>query len=282
MAKKATVEGVWKDVLAGTPGSVDVPFRSMSNIQKAILEFRDMFRVNPPVKRGVAKPTGACGVEYNYFLTEDLMDYVNEFLGERKMFLDTETYITNTGGTAIRFTIHDYERTEGDTFKYSDISIGNPASIAELGARITYAQKYLLSVMFGVSIATDTDAFSNGVIKQENGNNKPDTILDVPPSPSPTTDVLSNESTGDIGTGVNNIITDSGAVPILNATDTVATSPVEHTKSYPLAKEFIVKSLSNEMLDSAVTKVTNSMSMREDEKVELLALITTRRSEVTS
>ena len=55
---------------------------------------------------------------------------------------------------------------------------------------------------------------------------------------------------------------------------------LEHTKSYPLAKEFIVKSLSQAMLDSAVTKVTNSMTMREDEKAELTALIEQRRKEV--
>lgn len=260
----------------------DVPFRSLSNIQQAIKDFRKKFKTNPPVKRGKANTPS--GEPYNYFLSEDLLDYVQKFLEKRKLYLDTETFITVSGGTGIRFTIIDYERTEGDTHKFSEISIGTPASVAELGARITYAQKYLISVLFGVSIATDTDAFNNGKTIEHDKQTVADNVADTV-SNNDSANVESSSRDESVGvphteqpTGTDS--TTSPERPVGVAVE--KTGEVAHTKSYGLAKTFIEKALSNDMLDQAVTKINNSANMTEEEKKELLELVGSRRKEVTA
>lgn len=257
----------------------DVPFNSLSNIQIAIVEFRKEFKTKPPVKRGRASTPQ--GEPYNYYLSEDLLDYVINFLEKRKLYLDTETFITVSGGTGIRFTIVDYEPTEGYRRKSVEMSIGNPASVAELGARITYAQKYLISVLFGVSITTDTDAFNNGKINQnertDNSTIPGDSTATPASGSSAERDAVPSGNTDNTPVrGADN----SSPEPVVGV-PVAETIPTEHTRSYGLAKTFIEKALSNDMLDQAVTKINNSANMRDDEKVELLELVATRRDEVS-
>ena len=256
----------------------DVPFGSMSNIHKAIQQFRTVINSSPLPRNGVAQTPGI--KEYRYCLSEDVVSIADKFLQSEKLFLDTGSHIADTGETVVTMTIYDYERGEGEPTKMVSISIGKPASTAELGARITYVQKYLVALLFGVSIATDTDAFNNGVIQEKHGNNKQTNLLGnvlggssipVGGTDSPVGVIIPSNSNEDNNSG-NNTRADRPVVQQVQQ--------LEHTKSYPLAKEFIVKSLSQAMLDSAVTKVTNSMTMREDEKAELTALIEQRRKEV--
>ena len=284
--KDKATEPEWTTV--ANKAQADVPFGSMSNIQKAIIEFRVFFRLEPPKKRGQAVAPN--GTTFNYYISEDLVDYADAFLMSKKMFLDTETFVTATGQTAMRFTIHNYERTEGENTKSSEISLGTPSSVSDLGARITYAQKYLIGSLFGVSVATDTDAFNNGVIIDKHETNRNDGTS----VPSDVADTVTANGSNILGSGTGD---KSATVPITSsrssndsatndagsvAVPVAEAGQIEHTKSYPLAKEFIVKSLSQAMLDSAVIKVTNSVSMRDEEKTELLALIEQRRTEVVN
>lgn len=263
----------------------DIPFGSMSNIQKAIIRFRKEWKTSPPPKRGKVETTIMTGEGYNYYLSEDVIDYASAFAEKNKLFLDLGTMTSDKSNeTHVTLSIIDFESTEIDNIKTVSISIGRPTSTAELGARITYVQKYLVGLLFGVSVATDKDAFNNGIIIEgyEVQGTQSTTIPQNNSSisnhhTSSSGSVASvPDSSGDAGTGVD---TDNSAGRSV-AVDVEQARPVEPTRSYELAKTFIEKSLSQSMLDDAVTKVTNSIKMHDEEKAELLSLIEEKRKTV--
>lgn len=249
MAKKT--KAVWDEVTSVEPVTstekppvtdnpeAGVPFGSKSAVQKVVVAYRKHYKENPPEKNGIAITTS--GSQYNYYLSSDIFEHADEFVGKQGFILELGNYVNEGGHNVMQLIL---EHVESGQRKVVDANLGNPNSMADFGARITYAPKYLLAIMFGISVQTDTDANGSGRVKTE------PQVQNVTSTPEVTT-----------------------TAPV--------TTTSEPSKSYQKAREFIEKASLVEMLDQAAVKVDNSTQMTDEEKGELKLLISERRAQLT-
>jgi hypothetical protein len=169
-------------------------------------------------------------------------------------------------------------------------NLGSPTSMADFGSRITYAPKYLLAIMFGISIQTDNDAFGTGINKnnqiQHEGNNTNSTanssnaVRNMDSGNGNISNLRSNTQPerNTQHTAPSKGVPDTN--PVANNVQPTEGTGVEHSKSYPVAKSFITNASSAILLDEAERKVTNATGLHDFEKAELAQLIQERRNEV--
>lgn len=227
-----------------------VPFGSKSDLQKLIIAYRKHFKKTTPDKNGQA--TAPNGTPYSYYLSSDVFEHADEFVSQDGYMLDLHNHVSEAGHNIMQLVLEDIESGEK---KVVEANLGSPNTMGDFGARITYAPKYLLAIMFGISVQTDTDAFNNGTVKTVG---QPMPVTESKPQQTPQ---------------VQNVT----STPEVTTTAPVTTTG-EPSKSYQKAHEFITKASLPEMLDQALTKVENSSQMSDSEKVQLKQLIEERRS----
>ena len=258
-----------KEVPEQPPVENSVPFGSPSELSKAIMEVRKAWNKADVPKNGHA--TTPTGNAYSYYLTDDVLDFVNQQLAS-KGYVDMSMEVEN-GMNIMSLTLDHYISGSSKTVR---ANLGSPTSMGDFGSRITYAPKYLLAIMFGISIQTDSDAFGTGI----NKNNQTQHGSPDKNSVSANAGVASDSG--------NNGGVPAATVPAVAGGNTgnnytavnAGTRRVEHSKSYPIAKSFIEKASSLVMLDQAETKVTNATGLLDTEKSELFAFIQVRRNEL--
>ena len=155
------------EVVAQTEVDEGVPFGSKTKLMNIISEVRTKFNQKPPERNGIA--TAPDGTKYLYYMNEDLFPFVEKILEGSNAFLDIGMSCVD-GSNVMELTLSDIEN---GTLKTVSAATGNPNSTADFGTRVTYVPKYLLALMFGISIKTDSDAFDNSenkYEKQTNGN----------------------------------------------------------------------------------------------------------------
>lgn len=216
-----------------------VPFGSKSVVQKVIVAYRKHFRESAPEKRG--QGTSPDGTVYNYYLSSDVFDHADEFVSKEGFILELHNSVVD-GVNIMQLAL---EHINSGVQKVVSVNLGTPKSVADLGARITYAPKYLIAIMFGISVQTDTDAFGNGRVKGDEPQ-----VQNVTSTPEVTT-----------------------TAPV--------TTTGEPSKSYQKAREFIEKATLVEMLDQAAVKVDNSTQMSDEEKSELTNLISEKKNQLS-
>ena len=246
-----------------------IPFGSRSKIQETIRAYRKHILFSPIEKKGVA--TAPNGTDYNYYLTDDVFTHAYKFCDTNGAFLDSWIEVID-GDNVIILTL---EHINSGQVKRVSANVGKPSSMSDFGGRITYAPKYLVALLFGISVQTDTDAFQNGTIRSDNQNkNEPNTTTegkkgakDVPTGK----DVGSSDGTSsDTGSG------DSSSSTGDSSSNASVVSGVEKSASYIAAHAFVEKAYSKSMLDLAATKLANSTKLTDGEKEELATIISTK------
>jgi len=249
-----------------------VPFGSPTELTQAIKKIRDEWNKGTVKRNGVSVATN--GDEYTYYLTEDVMDFVSAQLGADGV-IDSSMEVID-GMNVMTLTLDYYRSGEK---KIVSANLGSPTSMADFGSRITYVPKYLLAIMFGISIQTDKDAFGVGVHKDkynERRNSQP-TSKDSsgnPPSKNSDTVVANVTSSGSSSS--------ASVGPVETSSTSGPKGDVEHSSSYPKAKAFVEKASSKTLLDQAEIKVNNATGLYENEKAELREFIQKRRTEIES
>lgn len=249
------------------------PFGSRTSLMLLIQGFRKHVKENPIEMRGRA--TAPDSTVYGYYLSEDVLNAATDYVEANKGQLDLGMYVGHEGINVMRLQLT--EISTGQT-KVVEVNLGKVATTSELGARITYAPKYLVAMMFGISVQTDSDAFNNGkTIKNESGHNEPLVSSTVH---------ITNSSTVSTGHEVSGLVV-GGPVP---ASDSVGSSSLDssrdskevipHSQSYPVARQFIERALSSDMLNTAEAKVKSAKQLHDFERVELAALIAEKRKVV--
>jgi hypothetical protein len=256
------VESTKKAPVADTPEK-GVPFGGRSEVQKCIASYRKHFRSTPPERNGKAHAPET-GRDYTYFLSEDVFNHADDFVSEQGFMLETMQYVDEHGNNVMQLSL---EHLNSQFKKVVEANLGMSKSIADFGARTTYAVKYLVAVMFSVSVQTDEDAFGNGTVS------KTDTVASAVARNAVL--VAANKKSE-----AAKKVAEVKAAPAKTATAPTPAETEGPTQSYILAKQFIEKSSTVGMLEQAKTKVENSTKMSDAEKVELLESIKNKVTEL--
>ncbi len=256
------------------PVANDVPFGSPSKLTEAIAAARAAWEKGNVTRNGVS--TSPTGETYNYYLTEDVMQFFTEHF-KSSGHLDTNMRV-EAGMNIITLTLDLYR--DGYN-KRVEANLGSPTSMSDFGARITYAPKYLLAIMFGISIQTDSDAFGTGVNKttQQHGNTS-GTTKPNQGNPTNNSSVPNPVTPAAAPVAAQPNISNNSSASVDNVGERKAEPVLEHSQSYPVAKKFIEDASSVILLDQAETKVENASKLFDHERAELKELIQTRRSEL--
>lgn len=266
-----------------TEESAVVPFGR--TVQDLITKYRQHIKENPIEQKG--KATSPEGNEYNYFLSGDVFDHAAEFCVNEDAFLEQE--IRNEGDTNVFYMHISLNEEAAKHQKTVSVNLGKPQNLGDFGARITYAPKYLVAVMFGITVQTDADAYRNGVIISNNDNDNEngqgqdrDSSYVISDSDSVGSDRVSNlPSNGDTNRNDNNDIR-TASTPVSTTGGNTPTPTVEPSPSFIAAKTFIDKSQSEQMLKEAEVKLGNSSRLSQEEKDDLASLIAVKRGELTT
>lgn len=275
--KAKQAEPAWEDVtptvkqevVADTPEE-GVPFGSQTPVMKCIIGFRKHVAENPIEMNGRA--TAPNGTVYAYYLSDDVLSAAMSYCESQQALLDLGMYVTEQGFNVMQLKLVDIK--SGDE-KVVEANLGNPQSTADFGTRITYAPKYLVAMMFGISVQTDSDAFNNGNNIKHGTNNETNSggvAGDVTPVVPPT----GNQPTGSNGSGNR----DNVGVPSSGGSNGQLNQEVTHSQSYPVAKSFIERALTVDMLNTAEDKVKNAKQLHDFERDELMTLISEKRKTV--
>ncbi len=135
MAKKTTIK----------QEKVESKKPSIKNIDEALFAFQSENISIPRSSTGIVN-----GRTYKYANLDDTINITRPVLQKYGIML---TQIPLDG-----VLITTLKHVESGTIIESKISIGDPASSQDLGARITYLRRYSLSAMLGLSLEEDTDA----------------------------------------------------------------------------------------------------------------------------
>ena len=298
--KKATKEKVkWDEVESVKPDNTpkptvsqnvnddgDVPFGGASEVEQVIAAYRQYVTDNPIPKKGVAQAPN--GNQYSYYLTEDVFNHAYEFCSEKGCLL--QQFMDAVDGVNVMSI--QLEHLNSGYKKSVSATLGSPSSMADFGGRITYAPKYLIAVLFGISVQTDTDAFMNGQVKNDNKTNNDNTTTRTGDAGVGSGGAGTGETSGGVATeGRDKNVGDSSSGNTIPNSDTTGSGSakssnvtrndgaVEHTPSYFAAKNFIEKSNSEVMLSEAETKLSNSVKLTDAEKEELTNLLASKREE---
>jgi len=260
---------VKQEVVADTPEE-GVPFGSQTPVMKCLIGFRKHVADNPIEMNGRA--TAPNGTVYAYYLSDDVLSAAINYCESQQAILDLGMYVTEQGFNVMQLKLVD---TKSGDEKIVEANLGNPQSTADFGTRITYAPKYLVAMMFGISVQTDSDAFNNGNNIKYGTNNNTD-------SSSVAGDVAHGVPTaGSKPAGSNdggNRNTD-GVLPGSGSSGQ-PNQEVAHSQSYPVAKSFIERVLTVDMLNTAEYKVKNAKQLHDFERDELMALISEKRKTI--
>jgi len=287
-AKKAVKKVKWDEVESVTPVTTEkpavapaidentVPFGGRTKVEQIIREYRKHVKKSPIPKNGVAKAPD--GTQYNYFLTEDVLDHADDFCEGKGAFLQSWMEVVD-GNNVMKLTL---EHIDSGHAKQVSADLGRPSSMSDFGGRITYSPKYLVAILFGISIQTDTDAYHNGTVKNDNQiNNAKDkpvtggeaTKTKATGAKVPTGDV---PSVPDSGSGNSTSSPDNGN----SKSGSDAKVDAVESASFIAARAFIGKAYSEVMLSEAETKLANSQKLSDDEKGALASMIAEKREEL--
>ena len=126
----------------------------------------------------------------------------------------------------------------------SDISIGTPSSMQDLGSRITYCKRYLLSTILGLSTEDDLD-----VVAKDDSKKIDTTVPGLPGQVSP--------------------------VSFSNSTKK------EETAHFKKAKSAVDACQDEKSLELLAAQITRSVKLSGEERVVLLKLIYAKEHEIT-
>ncbi len=262
--------------VAATAEDEGSPFGSTTKVMQCIQGFRKHIVTTPIPMNGRA--TAPDGTVYGYYMSNDVLSVAIDYCESHGAFLDIGTYTNDNGQNIMRLSLIDLKTSDE---KVVELNLGTVTNTSELGSRITYAPKYLVALMFGISVQTDSDAFNNGKTKtNEPGQHAPVANPAVYPgssSPIPLGDEVTNVGSGSTVPASDN----RGDNPVASNRSSerqAGTGPaVEHSQSYPVAKQFIERALSIDMLNTAQTKVMNAKQLFDHERVELTEMINAKR-----
>lgn len=210
----------------------DVPFFDKGDLSDLINEYRTHCRTNPIPQNGQ-------GQMYKYVVLADFQNHIDSFLANSKAYRTSDMKVSEAGENVVYAGIK-----LGTEKKSVYANIGTPKNIQDLGARITYAQKYLLSVLFGVSIQTNAD---------DDGETK-----GVAPIVTPVVTTVKPEAVASVA-------------PIL-----VVTAPTD-SPLFTSAQNAIRACISIAELDAMKGKVENAKKLNTEEQKTLLAFVEERR-----
>lgn len=117
----------------------------VETVQDALFYFQTEKLILPRNGRGNAN-----GKEYRYVTLDDLINGIRPLLEKYKLAFSQ----TISGGVLVTTLFHPASKTE----LTSSIPLGNPANMQDYGSRVTYARRYSLQAMFGLSAEDDIDA----------------------------------------------------------------------------------------------------------------------------
>ena len=243
-----------------------VPFGGRTKVEEIIRQYRKHVKKNPIPKNGTAKAPD--GTQYNYYLTEDVLDHADEFCEKQGAFLQSWMDVVD-GNNVMGLTL---EHINSGHIKKVSADLGRPSSMADFGGRITYAPKYLVAILFGISVQTDTDAYHNGIIKGDNQTNN-----EQSKSNSGGKDEKGSKDAKVVSpVGSSSVASNSGS----SSTGSTDSGGVVESASFIAARAFINKAYSEVMLAEAETKLANSQKLSDQEKQALAAMISQKREEL--
>lgn len=182
------------------------------------------------------------GKEYKYATLDDILMMTHEAL--QKNGLVCSQTIENSN---LKTTLFAINATGDPKHIETSIPLGNPTSAQDMGARITYMRRYAIVPMLGLSIEDDTDA--------------------VPPELTP-------PNVGEVKTIV-------PPTDLRDAKDLITLKPaVERTPSFQKAWGAVQSADSEAAIDLVKGQIQRSTRVTDAEKIELLAELTRRDSEI--
>ena len=286
--KTAEKKVKWDDVKSVAPATTQkpavapaidegtVPFGGRTKVEEIIRQYRKHVKKSAIPKNGTAKAPD--GTQYNYYLTEDVLDHADEFCEKQGAFLQSWMDVVD-GNNVMGLTL---EHIDSGHAKKVSADLGRPSSMADFGGRITYAPKYLVAILFGISVQTDTDAYHNGTVKSDNQTNNES---NTPNGTGKAPEAKKNATTGD-PVGSSSVADNSGSSSTGSADNGDIKSggdakvDVVESASFIAARAFINKAYSEVMLAEAETKLANSQKLSDQEKQALASMISQKREEL--
>lgn len=138
----------------------------------------------------------------------------------------------------------------------SDISIGTPSSMQDLGSRITYCKRYLLSTILGLSTEEDLD-----VVIKEDSNKINTTVPGLP--------------------GQTNTNVFPGHVKSESLPGQVTPMSLEETAHYKKAKSAVDACQDEKSLELLSSQIARSTKLSDVEKAKLRNIIDVKEHEIT-
>lgn len=180
---------------------------------------------------------------YKYATLDDTLAAISKYLGKYGISIIHQT----TDEQFITRIIH----VESGTEISSSVPLGNPSNMQDLGGRITYLRRYMITMMMSLSVEDDTDA-SNKVA--------PGTLTVLAAAAAP--------------------VIEAPATPIFNSQEETAIRNVTESDAFAKGASMVKSCLSIEALEVLKGTVKGSKRLTDDEKDALAKLIKLRAVEI--
>jgi len=247
MKKEVLVKPTTKEIKTGAKLST----KTIKNIEQALFMFQGEAIVLPRNGTGKSKS----GATYKYVTLDDLINGTRPFL--MKYGIGFTQLVNNDKLNTVLF------HSDSDTKMTSEINLGSPKEMQDYGSRITYARRYSLQSILGLSAEEDTDAV-------------------------PTLDVLNTLAlkNGSDSVKVPGFIKPSDGVANIAQVLETATPPVEdkpstvRSEAYIKAHIAIETSYGTEALDLIKDRINASARLNDEEKASLLEVAKARDVEI--
>ena len=247
MKKEVLVKPTTKEIKTGAK----LATKTIKNIEQALFMFQGEAIVLPRNGTGKSKS----GATYKYVTLDDLINGTRPFL--MKYGIGFTQLVNNDKLNTVLF------HSDSDTKMTSEINLGSPKEMQDYGSRITYARRYSLQSILGLSAEEDTDAV-------------------------PTLDVLNTLAlkNGSDSVKVPGFIKPSDGVANIAQVLETATPPVEdkpstvRSEAYIKAHIAIETSYGTEALDLIKDRINASARLNDEEKASLLEVAKARDVEI--
>lgn len=248
MQKKQTAKKeIKKEVKKPAPSKKP---KAAKNIQEALFMFQQEHLVLP--RNGSGKTMN--GKVYKYVTLDEMLQTAGPVLQKYGIGF-TQLVQTDKMETKL---FH----VESGTELVSVINLGSPNNMQDYGGRITYAKRYALGALLGLSSEEDVDA------------------TPIPAEKKPSVDMGESEESGNEHYR-GNVKTDI-AKDISEAPEVANTPQTVRSESFQKAHGMISSAVTVDALDHISGQIAKTPRLNDEEKVELQAIIVARKTEVES
>lgn len=240
----------------------------VKNIYEALLSFQSEKLVLP--RNGYGKTRD--NKQYKYVTLDDMIQHAGPVLQKYGMGF-TQVVQTDKMETKL---FHAKSGTE----IHSTINLGNATNMQDYGGRITYAKRYALGAILGLSSEEDIDAAPAGEDKL-NPPNYPIGGIKIADTPGESAKNLA-EAIKSPGQALGEELVERATKPAeaLNAIMKNESEKIQRSESFHKAKMAIETAYSGDALELIQRRIAKSVTLSKDEVTELQVMIIARETEI--